>query len=149
MMMEMKKTLFRTETFSGSGVRNFFDVFYYEVFELGNGDIFSYLSSKLPDGDSLKEDLLFYENALSEEGCIDDSPKDVFDTVSQAVQSIYGKSVQYVLWLAEKENVQKVYGVDPLSDEQMDAYHTSDVVLSDLGADGILFGYDECPQPIH
>ena len=38
-----------------------------------------------------------------------------------------------------------MYAYDSLN---VDAYETSDVILSNLGADGILFAYDYEPEPI-
>ena len=54
--------------------------------------------------------------------------------------------LKYALWLADKSVVLDMYAYDSLN---VDAYETSDIILSNLGADGILFAYDYEPEPIN
>ena len=34
-------------------------------------------------------------------------------------------------------------------ESSIEAYKVSDIILSDLGIDGVLFAYDEMPEPIN
>ena len=67
---------------------------------------------------------------------------DFYKAVLEEIKLVTGKNITYVLWLAEKEDVIKIYGDGHLEDNQIDEYYTSDIVLSDIGVDGKLFGYE-------
>ena len=61
--------------------------------------------------------------------------------------SAFPITVNYALWLASKKSVLENYS-DGIESE-IDVYYVGNaVVLSDLGYDGILFGYRDCPRPL-
>lgn len=57
-----------------------------------------------------------------------------------------GKKIRYALWLADKDAVEDMYEGN---ERDIYAYNVDDaVVLSDLGYDGTLYGFEEMPEPI-
>ena len=54
--------------------------------------------------------------------------------------------MKYVLWLCvDKDDVMEYYNATL---DDIDTYPVGDVVLSDLGHEGILWGYTSRPEPI-
>ena len=57
-----------------------------------------------------------------------------------------GINVNYALWLADREAVEELYDGDELD---VNAYDIDNaIVLSDLGYDGTLYGFEGMPEPI-
>lgn len=140
----MKKIMYRSEDSYGSGIRDILDVMVFEIYELENTDILDYC---------LKH---YLQNTM-----LEDIVKDVIDNViSFSEEEIYSicrsivdeinsqtnHNLKYALWLADKDTVIDMYAD---TEESILAYKTSDVILANLGRDGILFAYDNRPLPIN
>lgn len=148
----MKDILYRTESAYGSGVRNITHVICYEVFSLGNTDILRYLLDHYCNcfDTVLQQEMT---NICSDiEECtaffVDNLGDEHLAIVNQVVKSIntyYDVDLKYCLWLADKSVVQRLYDG---CDEDIEAYHTSQYILSNLGEDGVLFAYEENPTPV-
>jgi hypothetical protein len=55
-------------------------------------------------------------------------------------------NVRYALWLADKDAVEELYDGDELD---VYPYETDNaIILSDLGYDGTLYGFEEMPEPL-
>lgn len=159
--------LYRTEEAYGSQVRNLEAVIEYEVFELGNTDIFDYILNHY-DLDQKGVRIAFMHTIktmqeICETGDADDSAalnrviekngdkmkKSFIESVIEMLHYLTNKKLVYALWLTDKENVIKFYGgIDDKDASNIDMYRTSDVILSDLGPEGMLFGYENYPEPI-
>lgn len=142
---------FRTESFSGSGARRAEQVMAYEIYELGNTDILEWLLSQ--DGvlvsPNLRSEIEDIVRELEEEGYICDwtinDAEDFAERILDEIASTTGVSVIYALWLAAADVVASYYGGSPSDIEE---YPPGNIVLSDLGADGILYGYRDDPLPL-
>lgn len=139
----MKDVMYRSEETGGSGVRNIIDIMIFEIYELGNTDILDYvLETYLKDTDmrellkNIIDDVSAYSINEIEEVCED---------IIQEINAQTGHNLKYALWLADYNVVAEIYSFD---DSTIEAYKTSDIILSDLGRDGILFAYDKEPMPI-
>ena len=158
---------YRTEDYSGSGIRTAVEVMAFEIFELSNIDILktlldSQLLNKQPITDpTVWGDGSYYKSLLSsdwwrmptaekavcvmdeieENGGIDDMSEDdraaFIRELLTSIKASTGYDVRYALWLADEKVVRDYYGA-----ENIDAYETGPVVLSDLGHDGTLYGYE-------
>lgn len=144
------ETLYRTESYSGSGVRDIRDVIEYEMAELRNADIPRYVLGRYALSDGLRKEL---EDILSLEPegeyPFTGDRQDLRDTIDRMLDEIgrlKGTVIRYGLWLAPYESVRLRYC--PSGDRNIDAYPTSDVVLSDLDTDGALYGFVEMPRKI-
>ena len=162
---EIPKYLYRTENAYGSGERDLRAIIEYEVFELGNTDIFDYMlkhydfekytlqsgflntlqTMREMNGDSDPESVESFERVADNVGK-NTAKKEFVDSVMSLIRYVTGKSIRYGLWLAEKDAVIRFY--NNMSKENIDTYRTSDVILSDLNEDGFLFGYEEKPKPV-
>lgn len=162
---KIPKYLYRTENAYGSGERDLRAIIEYEVFELGNTDIFDYIlkhydfekynlqsgflntlqTMREMSGDSDPESVESFERVADNIGK-NTAKKAFIDSVMDLIRYVTGKSIRYGLWLAEKDAVIRFY--NNMSKENIDTYRTSDVILSDLNEDGILFGYEEKPKPV-
>lgn len=142
------KRIYRTEYYSGSGIRDLAVIIEYEMSELRNTDIPRYilghydlpeeLRKEIEDTLSLEDEgeypFLFDRHMLNE----------LINSMIRAVSRQTGMKLRYGLWLASRETVEQHYGAG----EQIDAYPVGDAVLSDLGPDGILYAYQTNPKPI-
>lgn len=54
--------------------------------------------------------------------------------------------LKYCLWLASKSTVLDLYNA---SEQDIQKYETSPIILSDLGMDGMLFAYESMPRPLN
>lgn len=139
---------YRTETFQGSGYRNVYDVLKFEIFELSNIDILcTILDNKLVPyhHEDFVLDLIsdvnqdcYFEDTLQDE---------VIYQLVRIIKKHTGIAINYCLWLADKDAVldNNLYGSGINNDSDVDVYETGDIILSDLGRDGKLFGYTEYP----
>lgn len=142
--------MYRTEVYSGSTKRYFDDVLRFELFELGNVHILHELiQNELVSNSDLIIEMESLGNELEENGYVDDmSDSDQIEFVEKLRQELsaqVGQDIQYALWLADKACVQGFYGG---RDSDIACYETSNVILSDLGQHGILFGYEFEPFPL-
>ena len=141
---------FRSEAPFGEGYRDAAQVMAHEVYELGNVDILDYLYGNYLNGD-LRDKSYDYANELANNGFIDDmSLEDVrefFRNCLTQVREKTGKDIRYVLWLADENAVREYYCYGMKPDEyEVDAYDISNaIVLSDIGSDGKLYGYEKEP----
>ena len=147
---------YRTETFSGLGERNAAEVMSYETFEMGNVDILeTLLNTVLKDRGEINEQCFQYMNAINNSG-LDGIPKfkegvQFFQEVLAEIKAVTGHEIKYALWLANLEDVKdkNFYGKYIESDDDIDAYETGPVILSELGCDGTLYGYPTWPTRIN
>ena len=143
-MKTQRRRLFRNEECFGSGERDIFQVIWHEVASLWNTDIFKYCLNHYRLSDSLSGTLNLDISIIEEFG---ERPEDLDEDIKNLVSelsSLTGKQLKFVLWLAEKDAVRTLYQG---TEENMSCYEASDVILSDLGLDGILFAYEQPPQP--
>lgn len=146
-----KKYEYRSEIPFGEGYRNILDVMTHEIYELNNTDIL----------ETLKNTILKQEKKLVNDinEILDDIEKNIFfenhceydirEFMKECLKMInkkYKKDIKYCLWLADKNVVIDYYGKGKLSEDDIDKYQVSDIILSDLGYDGRLYGYEEYPK---
>lgn len=142
----MQKILYRSEDSYGSGVRDIIQVMTYEIYELGNTDILEYVCEHYLTGET--KNVVTHLIYTIENGEAELSENDIEDLCENIIDEINKKTnhnLKYALWLADKNVVEDMYADDELN---IDAYYISDIILADLGYDGILFAYDEEPEPI-
>ncbi len=136
-------TLFRTENYSGSGQRDLEKIIAFEMEELGNTDIPEYILTHYNLPDNIKKDLKLTLKSkdngeypfVSDRKSFKKLIHDTLDTIAEQI----GFQPRLGLWLANKDAVQTLYGG---TEEDIQEYPTSPCILSDLGEDGILFGYE-------
>lgn len=142
---------YRTETFSGEGFRDAAEVMAFETFELGNTDIPEYLCSHQLKGSSIAPALESITKELDDNGFVDDmswdEKVDFFREVLGDLSKVVGVNITHALWLADPNTVLNFYGKDLTPDSYIDAYEPGPVILTDLGHDGALYGYDHDPYP--
>ena len=142
--------MYRTEVYSGSTKRYFDDVLRFELFELGNVHILHELiQNELVSNSDLIIEIESLGNELEENGYVDDMSEpdhlEFLERVRLDISAQVGRDIQYALWLTDKACVQEFYGG---RDGDIESYGTSDVILSNLGRGGILFGYEFEPSPL-
>lgn len=139
----MNSVMYRSEDSYGSGVRDILDIMVFEIYELKNIDILEYTLDHYLQNSNIKETV---ENIIADiEIFSEDEIYKVCKLIINEINKQTDHNLKYALWLAEYDVVSNIYSFDESS---IEAYNTSDVILSDLGYDGILFGYDEEPEPI-
>lgn len=145
--------LYRTESFSGSGERDAATVMSFEIFELLNTDILETLSNtllgdhpiSLAIGALIKaieagdEDLPEYDDEVAIGFC---------HMLLDLVEEKTSVKVRYALWLTTKDTIASYYGKDMNNPTDYSAYETSSIILSGPCADGTLYGYSDCPEPL-
>lgn len=159
---------YRTETYSGSGIRDMEHVVSFEILELGNVDILDTLLHKtmfIQNAD-LRNDMAAAITWLETHGApgwdrseteypsdtkVDRHLRLLIPRVLDEIRKHSFKDLKYALWLADYEAVanKDQYGeyiADPKS--EIHKYKTSGVILSECGYDGALFAYTELPAPI-
>jgi len=175
-MRDIPAILFRTESYSGSGVRDIQDVIEYEMSELRNKDIPRYVLEHYDIDEALRLDLqaILRDDPAGEypflgDGAghgVGDRPdlQDLISRMVDAVSAVLGQNLEdgrhvnamrlrYALWLAPLRAVCEHY---VRSDGSTQAYATASrtlyspepVVLSDLGDEGVLLAFVDEPQPL-
>ncbi len=144
------RVLYRNDEAFGDGYRDAAEVIAYEIFELGNFDSLHYMFRNYRLSRELRRKWRGYFRELLGNGYVDDmSDDELTDEVRELLDAIaqeVGKPINYVLWLASKSAVEQFYDG---TENNIDAYYVSDaVVLSDLGEDGKLFGFEANPIPL-
>lgn len=156
--MSDKPLLYRTETAYGSGERDVIKVLTHELYELNNKDTLCYLMNnyiekyKLSTIEMVSYDYIKskYFIIMNADGPISTAIQDkvfiekMFEYIIEMISKRVGFEIKYCLWLAELEYVQEYYNDNSL--DEIDAYEISDVILSDIGNQGKLFGYAEIPK---
>lgn len=133
------KLLYRAES-SSHPERDAISVMTFEIEELGNEDILDYVLDNYKLSNELKENIKEYINNS------DGDLENILKNMLSEIKTQTGKDIKYALWLAEKETVIDMYDGE---ENGIDVYDTKDgVILSDLGYDGILFGFEKLPEPI-
>ena len=144
----MEKVLYRNESCYGSGVRDVIDIIHHEYHALGNTDIFEYCLNNynLSEGlkENLRQDISWFESEFQRCGEYPSSLNDDIENLIRELSALTGKEIRYALWLAPENTVRELYDG---TDGNIDAYETSEIILSDLGPDGILFAYQDNPNP--
>lgn len=88
---------------------------------------------------------------LDDNGFVDDmswdEKVDFFREVLGDLSKVAGVNITHALWLADPNTVLNFYGKDLTPDSYIDAYEPGPVILTDLGHDGTLYGYDHDPYP--
>ncbi len=139
------KTLFRNDDCYGGRVTDARKVLRYEIKELFNVDVIDYCRTTYSLTTDLKKRLSEDMHALE---CIGEWPETIdqdIETLLQELSGIFKEKITHVLWLAERWAVEEYYYG---TEENIKEFETSKIILSDLGDDGILFGYPEKPQPV-
>lgn len=139
----MENIMYRSEDSYGSGVRDILDIMVFEIYELKNIDILEYTLDHYLQNSNIKETV---ENMIADIEIFNE--EEIYKVCKLIINEINKQTdhnLKYALWLAEYDAVSNIYSFDESS---IEAYNTSDIILSDLGYDGILFGYDEEPEPI-
>lgn len=158
----MSKIGYRTEHMYGEGYRDAAEVMNHEVFNLQNTDILNTLSSTILKHTVYEEKLKHLSDVIEEKveddeinALCDDIFGDeaigiaYFKEIINEINSITGRQIKYVLWLCDSiDDVKKEY--ETLPNDQFtsfDLYEKSDIILSDLGKGGKLYGYEHNPIP--
>lgn len=139
----MNSVMYRSEDSYGSGVRDILDIMVFEIYELKNIDILEYTLDHYLQNSNIKETV---ENMIADIEIFNE--EEIYKVCKLIVNEINKQTdhnLKYALWLAEYDAVSNIYSFDESS---IEAYNISDIILSDLGYDGVLFGYDEEPEPI-
>ena len=144
--------MYRSERYSGSGVCDVKEVMKFEICTLGNTDILDYCLENYNFTPAFKKSLFKLRNFIEKNNIIDEigditKVRYAHHIIEQLIDEIsinVGHPIRYAVWLADLDTVREIYSVSD-SDEDIEAYETSDVVLSDLGEDGKLFGYETYP----
>ena len=138
-------TLFRNDDYYGAHITDALEVLRYEIKELFNTDILDYCRTTYALSADLKKSISDDIRAL---GCVGEWPETIdrdIKTLLDELSKLYGQKISHVLWLAGCRAVKEFYRG---TDENIKEYETSKIILSDLGDDGILFGYPEKPRQI-
>lgn len=139
----MDSVMYRSEDSYGSGVRDILDIMTFEIYELKNIDILEYTLDHYLQNSNIEETV---ENMIADIEIFNE--EEIYKVCKLIINEINKQTdhnLKYALWLAEYDAVSNIYSFDESS---IEAYNTSDIILSDLGYDGVLFGYDEEPEPI-
>lgn len=143
---------YRTESFSGLQERDAAEVMAYETFEMGNADILECMRDSYLSGRPICEKIDGFIRELEDNGFVDDmfweQKVDFFREVLKEISEVTGIEVNTALWLADKDTVLNFYGRNMVDENDIDAYETGPVILSDLGLDGTLYGYTNLPEPL-
>ena len=143
----MEDIMYRSEETGGSGVRDIIEVMTFEIYELGNTDILDYVCEHyLKPGTRKIVQEFIYKVETGTEDIIEDDVIDICEIIIKEINEVTNHNLKYALWLADYDTVMEIYSYD---ESTIEAYKISDIILSDLGKDGILFGYDEEPEPIY
>lgn len=148
---------YRTESYSGSGVRDIAEIIEFEMSVLCNKDIPEYVLKHYAH--RLTQDARRDIEAILVEDCCDEYPfvgdghghgvgdrGDLHGLIQAIIAAVAGPDVniRYGLWLSTYEAVKDLYARG--TDDVIDAYPTSIYIFSDLWPDGRLYGYAEEPQ---
>ena len=148
---------YRSEQLYGEGYRDAAPVMAHEVFELQNTDVLDTLSSTILKDSSCRYDMERLSKCIGDDNNEDSEMSNFLDNayddeslgieyfrnVLDAIKNVTGKDIKYVLWLCDSvDNIIKEYGE---SLDEFDAYDTSDIVISNMGKAGKLYGYESAP----
>lgn len=155
--MVKNNTLFRNPNYGGDNITDAVQIMLFEILELGNTDILeTMLNNGFIKNETLRQRIEHAVVYISENGgpgyydeyhytAYDSDIKKMIQSLPNEIEKTTGKKIRFALWLASRDSVIKNYEGN---DDNMLAYPTGDIVLSDLGDDGILFGYENEPKPV-
>lgn len=153
-----RKEVYRCDAFNAVEYKerlNPVDVIENEVFDYNNVDIFDTVNELYCDNDDAQ---LHAFSVVTADGDIEDdvlitgdvewSVEDVTNYILDVVKNATRVQVKYLLWLADLDSVISDYYEED-SDYPIMKFDVSQaVVVSDLGGDGILYGFTDFPKPI-
>ena len=160
---------YRTEILFGDNYRDAAKVMAHETFELENTDILSTLRTTILKESPISDKLRILEEEVESGDISTDDNGELYDMyqthdsygddtcasvqffsdVLEEIKNVTGKDIKYALWLCdEKENVYDYDIHHELTDDDIDVYEETDIVLSDIGIGGKLYGYETEPKPI-
>ena len=142
--------MYRNDSYYGDGVRDAVSIIAYEFQELGNTDAIEYILENYPVPSSVSEKWRGYLKEMEDNGYVDDLSDENFEqdvsALLECVSEYAGVRIVEALWLAERDAVIDYYGGDS---DNISGYPTKNaVILSDLGRDGILWGYESIPEAV-
>lgn len=157
---------YRTENIYGEGYSDPCEVITHEIFELENTDIIDTLCETILKDSPYKDELITLSDIISGENDISNDELEsllesyqedesiahnyVRTKILDEITRITGKRITYVLWLCD--SIQDIIDSYQISDDEthkivdFDAYLKSDIVISDIGRDGKLYGYEKEPK---
>ena len=157
---------YRCDCIFGDGYRNASEVMSHEVFTLENTDILDTLSETILKDSPIRKDLEILSKELDIGDKIEEDHDSLYDLIENGyndtsvgipffekvlseIEKVTGKKIKYCLWLCDtKEDVYHYDLNDGITDEDIDVYEESDIILSDIGSSGRLYGYETNPKPI-
>lgn len=142
-------TGFRNPGFQGADCYEAQNVICHEIFVLGNTDILATLNKGALSEARIKETIeKFLQDPKEPADVLLDNAELWWAFSGQLLNEIAvetGIVVKYALWLAKEEVVREMYFG---TEDNIREYPTGEVLLSDLGKDGQLWGYSKMPVEI-
>lgn len=142
----MSNIMYRTEM-SMSSERKAIPLMLFEISELHNADILEYVRDNYDLPGILKRNITEYIENIDEIEEGDDVVEYMLREILSCIEDETGKTIKYALWLATKEAVEELYDGDEQFIYEYDV--TDAVILSDLGFDGVLYGFENMPEPLN
>ena len=143
-MEDNKLIRYRTEM-SNDSERNAIQVMLFEITELHNTDILDYVMNHYEMPNILKKNIQDYIDDIDEIKEGDDVVEYMLNEILGCIEDDTGKTIRFAYWLADEDAVRELYQGDELSIYGYDIKNA--VVLSDLGYDGALYGFEEEQEP--
>lgn len=152
---------YRSELLFGEGHTEAASVLTHETFTMGNLDVIDMLSSSVLAGTDVGKKLEHIAAVMREEesdpelevfldraGYDECDPEGVAlfrDEVLPAISKVTGYEVNYVMWLCDSPSeVLHSYGdLADVTEDDIDEHQIGGVMLSDIGHDGVLWGYTD------
>lgn len=135
---------YRSDNCIGGSEMRAAHVMAFETYELGNSDILLTLANGvLKDSDIALE--LMKRAESTNEVANNESFVDwvaFYNVVLLEIKRVTGVSVSFVLWLTDRKEDALSYGTN------IQQYYKGEVLLSDLGREGKLWGYQFQPLPL-
>ena len=132
---------------SMSSERKAIPLMLFEISELHNADILEYVRDNYDLPGILKRNITEYIENIDEIEEGDDVVEYMLREILSCIEDETGKTIKYALWLATKEAVEELYDGDEQFIYEYDV--TDAVILSDLGFDGVLYGFENMPEPLN
>lgn len=141
--------IYKYRSESGYSERNPIRVMTFECHELGNIDILKYLREHYLYGD-LKRlvSRIISQSENPTEIITEESFTTVFELALDQIKGRTGKDIKYCVWLADRDIVENYYCSDLIEYIIYGYDIEGSVILSDLGIEGKLYGFEELPDPV-
>jgi hypothetical protein len=136
---------YRSERIYGEGHLDATKVIQYEIFELRNTDILDTLAKTILKDSDISLRLTLLSELISNGD--ENSKTSIAEDIVHEIYRFTGKKIRYVLWLCDTKEDVKSYSSE-LDNDDIDCYYESDLVLSDLGREGKLYGYEFTPRKV-